>query len=136
YTGVSFAVRRPFMRNPGGFYQSATWEVRAEFRDNISTLGAEDMLVGQSVLYRPSGEVNDPELRKLRGRFLGRVREILPDQRSAVVFVRDQALKLIPLHDLYLEASSEAIKEFESRLDTGTPFKPTWYRIQELNFVL
>lgn len=137
HSGISFQVRRPFAAEPYGFVISVKWEVSPSFERSLADASLRAISVGMPVLYRPAGSAGElpQELRKFRHRYLGRVREIRSDT-EAVVYCRDDQLRQVPLADLVLEASPEAIRAYERESATRHEIPSIWHKIQELNFVL
>jgi hypothetical protein len=132
HTGVSFKARRPFAAEPHQFALSVQWEAKAFFSKSLSDAGLRGISVGLGVLYRPSGPA-PKELEPYAGRFLGRVTEV--DNDLAVVSCRDHAVRSLPVHQLYLEARPEAIRQYESRAGRR-PDGSIWRRIQQLSLAL
>lgn len=135
-TGVSLSVKRPFRERPE-YFVCANWEVRAQFKIDLSAPVMQSMAVGCPVLYRPSQNApsNSNELDSFRGKYLGRVIELNAGQ-EAIVSCRDRVNRAISLSALYAEASPTVIAEFERRSSCSPRQKSSWHRIQELSLVL
>jgi hypothetical protein len=127
HTGLSFKARRPFASEPHQFALSDQWEAKAFFSKSLSDPALRGIAAGLAVLYRPSGSV-PKGLESYAGRFLGRVAEV--DHDLAVVSCRDYVMRSLPVQELYLEASPEAIRQYESR-SGRLPDSSIWRRIQQ-----
>jgi hypothetical protein len=137
FCGISFQVRRPFQANPYGFVISMKWEVTASFEQSLIDSILRAISIGMPVLYKPTAVTSKipQELRRFRGRYLGRVREIRSDD-EAVVSCKDDQLRRVALADLFLEASPAVIRAYERESGMKREVRSVWQKIQEFNFVL
>ncbi len=137
FSGISFQPRRPFAKEPHRFMISVKWEVSASFNQSLIDLTLRAIAIGMPVLYKPVAATRNipPDLRRFRNRYLGRVREIRSDT-EAVIYCKDDALRRMPLADLFLEASPEAIRAYERESGLKHEARSVWQKIQELDFVL
>jgi len=134
FSGISFRARRPFRSEPYAFTVSVQWVARALFADRLTNTTLRDLSQGLGVLYTPQGKPS-VELQQFENRFIGHVKELaLPG--SAVIICRDNVLRPIPLADVTLEASPEAIRRYEQ--NTGSQQEPLriWRKLQQLSKVL
>jgi len=127
-TGVAFSAKRPFKEEPLRFAVSFTWEVRAVFREDLSSPRITQIASGMPVLYTPQGPVA-PDLAQFRNRYLGRVQAIEPRNQIVVISRTDGRPHRLDGRDLKLEASPQVIKKFERTSGTS----PTIREIQRLN---
>jgi len=134
YSGISFRARRPFRAQPYLFTLSVQWVARAVFSDTLANTTLQGISRGLGVLYTPRSRPLD-ELLQFENHFLGHVTEVVSPTQAEVI-CRDNVRRPIPLQDLTLEASSEALRRFEQA--TGSHQQPSkiWRRLQQLSKVL
>ena len=134
HSGISFQARRPFAEKAYAFTLSAQWVARAMFADSLQNKTLRELAPGLAVLYTPKGKPL-ADLQDYESHYLGRVKEIVPPA-EAIVGCRDNAVRRVPLGDLTLEASPEAIRRYEQK--TGSSHQPmrVWRRLQQLSQVL
>lgn len=134
YSGISFKARRPFRAQPYSFTLSVQWVASAIFVETLASAVLRDIARGLGVLYTPKNKAS-PELLEFENRFLGHVRDV-PSPDETEVICRDDVRRAIPVQDLTLEASSEALRRYE--VATGSQQQPSrvWRRLQQLSKVL
>jgi hypothetical protein len=134
YSGVSFSARRPFLAEPYSFALSAQWVARAVFSETLANATLHAMARGLGALYTPQNRPQD-DLLQFENHFIGRVNQLISSGQAEIV-CRDNVRRTIPLGDLTLEASPEALRRYE--LATGSQQQPSriWRRLQQLSKVL
>jgi hypothetical protein len=134
YSGISFSARRPFRAHRYSFTLSAQWVARAIFSETLVNPILQGVASGLGVLYAPKARPSE-DLLQYENHFLGHVRQITPPGRAEVI-CRDNVRRSIPLGDLTLEGSPEALRRYEQV--TGSRQQPsrTWRRLQQLSKVL
>lgn len=134
YAGISFRARRPFRESPHSFTLSAQWIASAVFSETLASPALRSIAGGLGVLYTPRGRPEE-DLRPFVNQFVGHVRQAAY-RDQAEVMCRDHVRRSIPLVDLTLEASPEAIRRYEQA--TGSSQQPSriWRRLQQLSKVL
>jgi hypothetical protein len=134
HSGISFSARRPFRAQPHSFVLSAQWVARAVFSETLANTTLQGIARGLGVLYVP--KIPPPEdLVQYQNHFIGHVRQVTPPEHAEVI-CRDDVRRSIPLDDLTLEGSPEALRRYEQL--TGSPQQPSriWRRLQQLSKVL
>jgi hypothetical protein len=134
YTGISFRGKRPFREEAHVFTLSAQWIARALFSETLANDVLRDISHGLGVIYTPRS-APAADLQEFANHFLGRVRGSVSADK-ALVSCRDNAMRPIPLADLTLEASPEAIRRYDLRTGSQQGSFRTWRRIQQLSKVL
>jgi hypothetical protein len=134
FSGISFSARRPFRAHPYSFTLSAQWVARAIFSETLANITLQELAGGLAVLYTPKVRPSE-DLRQFENQYVGHVRQITPPDRAEVT-CRDNVRRSVPLDDLTLEASPEAIRRYEQA--TGSQQRPSriWRRLQQLSKVL
>lgn len=134
YSGISFRARRPFRSQPNAFTLSAQWVARAVFSETLANTTIQRLAPGLGVLYTPKGRSKE-ELLQFQNQYVGHVRQITPPNHAEIT-CRDNVRRSIPLDDLTLEASPEALRRYEQM--TGSQQQPSrlWRRLQQLSKVL
>jgi hypothetical protein len=130
-TGVSYSARRPFREDRYRFTLSFQWVVRAMFRDSLLNESLARIALGMPVIYRPNGVVPS-DLQEFRNRYLGRIRSVDSEHKTAAVMCRDDEPRIISLLDLRLEASPAVIKLYEQRVRSRSGPSQILRTIQQL----
>lgn len=134
YSGISFVARRPFRSRPQSFMLSVQWVSSAVFAETLANPDLRDISKGLGVLYTPQANPS-ADVVQFQNRFLGYVRSILSSD-EAEVNCRDNVCRAIPLGDLTLEASSEALRGYETTTGSQSHSPRIWKRLQQLSKVL
>lgn len=134
YSGISYQARRPFSAEKYAFTLSVQWEARAIFSDNLSNSMLRSISSGLAVLYTPKTP-SHKNLQDFENHYLGHVKQIGPGD-EAVVECRDGQTRSVPVADLTLEASPEAIRRYEREKGTSQQAMRTWRKIQQISKVL
>ena len=116
YTGISFRSRRPHSDEPHKFALTVQWTAGARFSQSLQDETLKSISLGMPVSYAPSNETPD-ELSPFTDRFIGTV-ESTSDPAMALISCRDNVRRSIPLDDLTLEPSPEALRRYELRVGT------------------
>ena len=133
-SGVSFKSFQPEGERQRGL--SLQWEVKAEFRHDLTDKNMAKLAIGSSVILR-LGEARKTagvSLLRFDGRFVGVVQRFL-DREHAEVLLPDRTLHRVPRACLFLEAKSDKLREFEA-LTKVPPNLSAWQKIQELSLAL
>jgi hypothetical protein len=134
YSGISFQARRPFKAEPYSFILSIQWVASAVFSDTLANQVLRGIARGLAVLYSPKkGPL--AELVQFENAFLGHVKD-LSSSSHAEVLCRDNVRRAIPLDDLTLEASPEALRRYELATGTEQQRFRVWRRLQQISKVL
>jgi hypothetical protein len=133
YSGISFQARRPFVSEQYSFVVSVQWVARAVFADSLVNSALNSISVGLAVLYTPKVRPI-AGLEDFQNHYLGHVKQI-GHPSEAIVDCRDGETRSLPLMDLTLEASPEAIRRYEQQ--HGSIESPTriWRKVQQLSKV-
>jgi hypothetical protein len=133
YSGISYQARRPFVSDKYSFAVSLQWVARAVFADSLANSSLRSISLGLAVLYVPKARPIEG-LEDYQNHYLGHVKQI-GHLSEAVVDCRDGETRSIPLTDLTLEASPEAIRRYEQ--EHGSIERPMkiWRRVQQLSKV-
>ena len=124
YSGISYQARRPFASQKYAFTISAQWVARSVFADSLANPRLRSISPEMAVLYTPKARPI-PELEDFHSQYLGHVKQI-GHATDAVVDCRDGETRSIPLSDLTLEASPEAIRRYERENGTTQQAIMTW----------
>src|SRR2546428_7276816 len=134
YSGISYKARRPFISEPYSFAVSVQWVARAVFADSLANSSLRSISLGLGVLYIPKARPV-AGLEDYQNHYLGHVKQI-GHPTEAVVDCRDGETRSLPLTDLTLEASPEAIRRYEQEHgSTESPIR-IWRKVQQLSKVL
>ena len=134
YSGITYQARRPFATEKYAFTISAQWVARSVFAESLANAHLRSISLGLAVLYTPKSQPVR-ELEDFQNQYLGHVKQI-GHQTDAVVDSRDGEIRSLPLVDLTLEASPEAIRRYERENRTSQQAILTWRRIQQISKVL
>lgn len=134
YTGISFRSRRPHSDEPLNFALTVQWTAGARFSRSLKEETLKSISLGLPVLYTPTNTPPD-ELSPFTDRFLGTV-ESTTDPATALISCKDNVRRSIPLDDLTLEPSAEALRRYELRVGTDHYRDHVRKRVQRLSKVL
>jgi hypothetical protein len=134
YSGISYQARRPFALKPYSFVISAQWVARAVFSASLANPSLASISQGLGVLYTPRNRPAE-NLDDFQNHYLGHVKQV-GKFNDVVVVCRDGEIRSIPLADLTLEASPEAIRRCELENGGGQQSMRVWRKIQQLSKVL
>lgn len=133
HSGISYKARRPFAANPYGYVLSVQWISRATFTESLDNESLCNISQGLGTLYTPK-KAPEAVLQEYTDRYVGRIKEVQSDQ--AIVSCKDGILRSIPLSDLTLEASTEAIRRFELRTGSNQQRSRVVRQLLQLSQVL
>jgi hypothetical protein len=133
YSGISYHGRRPFASNKYSFTVSVQWVARAVFADSLANSSLRSISIGLAVLYMPKAPPIEG-LEEFQNGYLGHVKQI-NHPTEAVVDCRDGETRPIPLTDLILEASPEAIRRYEQEYGSIERPMKIWHKVQQLSKV-
>ena len=115
YSGIRYKSYVPFEPKISSFMLSIQWISKALFNKTLCSQSLQKIAPNLGVLYFPTKWIN-PEIAKFKAHYLGKVEAI--NGATARVICRDYVRRQVPLSDLILEASSEALRRYD--LTVGT----------------
>lgn len=133
-TGVSFKSFQPEGERQRGL--SLQWEVKAEFRHDLTDKNMAKLALGSSVILR-LGEARktvESSLLRFDGRFVGVVQQLF-DKENAEVLLPDRTVHRVPRRCLFLEVKTDKLREFEALMRVPSHLS-AWQKIQELSLAL
>lgn len=133
HSGISYQARRPFAENPYHYVLTVQWVSRAAFTDSLENESLCNISQGLGVLFTPTAAPL-PELGEYVDRYLGRIKEVNAPQ--ATVSCKDGIPRSIPLSNLTLEASTEAIRRYELRTGSNQRRSQVVRKLLQLSQVL